>query len=257
LKAATVQVLGNYETRPDGTVAGLDWELVRDFARTLGLKLEVTVPTDLKTFFSHEGSIPPDVETNPELSYTPDLLKSVDLYIGPFSILPWRERLMTMVPLYPMQNFLAGRPGEEIQSMAQLEGKRVVVIKDSMQEGLLQALATQQGLRIRLVLVSPEDDVFTAVLQNRADYTLDGGLFFSQHRQQLGGLSLSTFASDPVRVGWAMKRQDAELASLVRKYLAKAQENGTFVLWFQENLGTSFQDYLNLLATSLGTKGDN
>jgi len=154
-----------------------------------------------------------------------------------------------------MQNFLAGRKGEEIRTLGQLKGKRFALLRDSMQDSLLKALGESQGLGLRLVYVSPETDVFAEVLENRADYTLDGGLFFSQNRDKIRGLSLSSFPSDPVRVGWAMKTQDAALEGLVRKYIAKVQANGAFGLWFEKALGTNFTDYLSLLATSLGPGG--
>ena len=251
LRAATIHVAGTFEETPAGKLSGLDWEMVRDFARVLGLPVEVAVPHDLKTFFSRDGVIPADVETNVAISYTPDLLKKVDLYIGPFSILPWRERLMSMVPIYPMQNFLAGRKGEEIRTVAQLNGKRLALLKDSMQDNLLHHLADKQGLTFQFVYSRPEEDLFAAVLEGRADYTLDGALFFAQNRNKMKGLSLSSFPSDPVRVGWCLKKSDPVLGALVQKYLAKIEENGMFVRWFEAAFGTSFNEYLNLLATSM------
>jgi membrane-bound lytic murein transglycosylase MltF len=252
LRAATVHVAGTFEETPDGRRSGLDYEMAKDFARVLGLGLEVTVPHDLKTFFSRDGVIPKDVETDGSVIYTPDLLKTVDLYIGPFSVLPWRQRLMTIVPIYPMQNFLAGRKGEEIRGVNQLEGKRLAILKDSMQDNLLHALAASHGLTFNYRYVRPEDDLFAAVADGKADYTLDGALFFAQNRSKMKGLSLSPFPSDPVRVGWCLKKDDVALAGLVRKYLAKIQENGAFVRWFEAGFGTSFSDYLSLLATALG-----
>lgn len=255
LSVGTIVVTGTFEQTVDGTRSGLDWELARDFARTLGLGIEVTVPDDLTSFFSRNGTIPADVETQ-TWDYTPDLLQKVDLYIGPFSILPWRERLMTMVPLYPMQNFLAGRKGEEIRSVSQLNGKRLALLKDSMQDSLLKGLSAREGIQVQRVYVSPVTDVFAEVLEHRADYTLDGGLFFAQNRDKIQGLSLSSFPSDPVRVGWAMKKSETALATLVQKYIAKVQVNGAFGQWFEQALGTNFTDYLSLLATSL-TQGSN
>ena len=251
LRAATIHVAGTFEEAPDGKRSGLDYEMVKDFARVLGLPLELTVPHDLTRFFSHNGVIPRDVETNTSLTYTPDLLRTVDLYIGPFSVLPWRERLMTIVPLYPMQNFLAGRKGEEIRSVSQLNGKRLTVLKDSMQDNLLRNLASRENLTFQFRYSRPEDDLFAAVAEGKADYTLDGALFFAQNRAKMQGLSLSPFPSDPVRVGWCLKKDDTVLAGLVRKYLTKIQENGAFVRWFESAYGTSFSDYLSLLATAL------
>jgi len=251
LVAATVKVAGVYQEGANGTRTGLDWDLVRGFAKVLDLNLEVRVPQDLKTFFSKDGTIPANVETDGTLVYTPDLLKTVDLYVGPFSILTWRERLMSMIPLYPMQNFLVGRRGEEIRWPAQLAGKRFAVLKDSMQDNLLHDFARRQGLKLRYVYVSSDTDVFAQVADRRSDYALDGGLFFSQNQSRMSTLSLSGFDSDPVRVGWATKLRDRALASLVRKYFAKVQENGTFERYFAANYGTSFDDYINILATSI------
>ena len=253
LKAATIRVPGAFEQTPGGTRKGLDWDLLVEFGRVTDLPVEVAVPTNLKSFFSREGTIPADVETNDNEAYTPDLLKKVDLYIGPFAVLPWRERLMTLVSLYPMQNFLAGRKGEEVHSASQLSGKRVAVIQNAMQDNLLKAWETREGVKIRLVYVSPQDDLFDAVIAGRADYTLDGQLFFAQNRKKMRSLTLSPFESDPVRVGWAMKKADRALASLIRKYFTKVQENGEFERIFEVNYGTSFGDYMNVLATSIAS----
>lgn len=252
LRVATVSQPGSFEQAPDGTRSGLDYSLVEDFARILGLTLSLKVPDDLSTFFSRNGSIPPDVETNPAEVYTPDLLKTVDLYIGPFSVLPWRERLMTMVPIYPMQNFLAGRRGEEIRSISQLSGKRLAVLKDSMQDGLLRGMAAKSDIQIQFVYAKPQDDLFGMVTSGRADYTLDGGLFFVQNRAKMQGLSLSVFPTAMVRVGWSIKKSDPSLASLVRKFIARVEKNGQFAQWFEASNGTSFTDYMALLTTSEG-----
>jgi len=251
LLAATIQVPGTFEQHADGTRSGLDWDLLKEFARVLDLNLEIRVPEDLKRFFSNNGVIPADVETNVSHVYTPDLLKTVDLYVGPFSVLPWRERLMAMIPLYPMQNFLVGRKGEEIRSTAQLAGKRFAVLKDSMQDNLLHDFADRQGLKLKYIYVSSDTDVFAQVADHRSDYALDGGLFFSQNQKRMKALSLSGFDSDPVRVGWATKKSNQALVSLVRKYFIKVQENGSFGRFFAANYGTSFDDYMKILTTSI------
>jgi hypothetical protein len=133
----------------------------------------------------------------------------------------------------------------------QLDGKRLALLKDSMQDSLLKALVLKESLTLKLVYVSPETDVFAEVLEKRSDYTLDGGLFFAQNRDKIRGLSLSTFPSDPVRVGWALKKHDTALGALVVKYIKKVQATGTFAGWFERDLGTNLSDYLSLLATSL------
>lgn len=250
LRAATVHVAGAFEEDAQGRPSGLDYEMLRELASILGLPFEVRVPQNLKTFFSRDGTIPTDVESNPGEVYTPDLLKAVDLYIGPFSILPWRERLMTMVPIYPMQNFLAGRKGEEVRKVSQLSGKRIAVLKDSMQDNLLRAWASKAGISIRYTYSTPDQDLFEMVADGAADYTLDGGLFFAQNQRKMKGLSLSPFPTDPVRVGWSIKKSDPALASIVRKYIAHIQDNGQFAGWFQTANGTSLGDYLTVLATS-------
>jgi ABC-type amino acid transport substrate-binding protein len=209
------------------------------------------VAFSLKGFFSRDGMVPPDITTNNSLVYVPDRLKDVDLYIGPITSLPWRERLMTVVALYPMQNFLAGKKGQELYSLNQLSGKRVAVIKDAMQESLLRELAVREGLKIHFVYIDPKDDLIDAVARGQADYTLDGQLFFAQNRFKMTGLSLSRFETRPVRVGWAMKKTDRVLASLVNKYFAMVQQDGTFSKIFETNYGTTFSDYMDVLGKAL------
>lgn len=251
LKAATFPSKGSYEVAADGTRSGLDWHLFQDLARVLGLRPDVMIPADPRSFFSRNGAIPPDLQAMTGPQYTPDLMKTVELYIGAVTALPWRERLMTTIPFYPMQNFLAGPKGREVQSLAQLSGQRIAVWRNSTQEAQLQSLSRSQGLQVTLVQRELGSDLVGEVLAGRADYTLDGGIFFASNLGKLGGLTLSPFPSEVERVGWAVRKTEPALAGIVRKYLKQAQNRGWFAYWFTRDMGTPFNEYMDLMARSL------
>ena len=70
----------------------INYDLALEFARYLNVEL-IEVEIEWSDVFKRNGTIPPDMETNPDLIYTPDALKESDLICSTFTILDWRKRL--------------------------------------------------------------------------------------------------------------------------------------------------------------------
>ena len=70
----------------------INYDLAHEFARYLNVEL-IEVKIDWDEAFMKNGSIPPDMETNPELRYTPDALKKADIICSTFTINEWRRKL--------------------------------------------------------------------------------------------------------------------------------------------------------------------
>jgi ABC-type amino acid transport substrate-binding protein len=247
LSVGTVVNPGTYQPNDGGEPEGFDFRLAVALAKELGLKLKVVVPAEFKSFFAKGGVIPDDVQTNTAYTYTPDLLKTVDLYIGPFSISPWRERLMTMVAMYPMRNFLVGERGGELKSLAELDGKRIPVLKDSVQDNTLKNLAKSENLNLKLIYVTSDADVLSLLEAGKVDYVLDGGMVFSQYSSRLKDKSVSPYPEPLIRVGWSLKREDKALTGIVRTFLAQSQNSGLFETEFQRAFGVGFAPYMGLM----------
>ena len=64
----------------------INYDLALEFARYLNVEL-IEVKIEWNEVFKLNGSLPPDMESNPDLIYTPDALKDSDLICSTFTII--------------------------------------------------------------------------------------------------------------------------------------------------------------------------
>lgn len=240
-----------YEVLPDGSIRGFDYLLLREFAGCLGLELDLRVEQTIDAFFTRDGVVPKDLSAaGSSYAYTPDLMKEVELYVSQFGVTPWRQRLVTMVPLVPTRNQLAGRKGETIRSFSDLDGKRFAVIKDSIQEHSLRDLSAARGIRLSFVYGKDETELYRLVTGKEADYLLDASVIFAKNARFLQGMSLSPFPEDVVMTAWCVRKDEGELASILGKFIAAAQRSGVFGRLWTEDYGMDFEAYVNAVISS-------
>lgn len=236
---------------PDGP-AGFDYLLAKGLAECAGLRLEAVPHDNVQAFFAKDGSMPPDLgSAGSGYEYVPDLLAAVDLYALPLAVLPWRERLMAMVPVFPTRSQLAGRAGQEAPGVRALDGKTFAVIRDSYQHKTLAELAAKEGIAFSFVFARDESGLFALVREGRADYLLDGSVYFAKMAGGMQGLTLSPFPGDIVSTGWGVKKTDRGLLRLVEAYIEASQSSGYFGELWAKTYGMDFKAYIGaLLATT-------
>jgi len=244
-----------YVPQPDGSVKGFDFDLVVALAASLGLRLDLSTPKDVGSFFTRDGIVPPDLGTR-DYNYTPDLLKKVDLYANPMGVTPWRQRLMKMITIYPVRNLLAGRKGEELSSIAKLNGKRFAVIKDSVQQSTLQDFAEKNGVSLRFVYAASEDELFELVRERRADYILDGSVIFALRSDELRDFGLSPFFSDLQGVAWAVKKDDTVFAAILQDFFNASRDSGLLPALWTKTFKMDFTAYIGAI-TAAAEVGSN
>ena len=72
------------------------------------------------------GSIPDDMETNPNLRYTPDALKRADIICSTFTVMEWRKRLFGFAETLQSAELLMINKNETAPSgFSELAGKRI------------------------------------------------------------------------------------------------------------------------------------
>lgn len=81
-----------YVALSDTDIKKLNYDLALKFAHYLNVKL-IVVPYEWDQVFMRNGSIPEDLESNPELQYTPDIFRKADIVCSTFTVLEWRKRL--------------------------------------------------------------------------------------------------------------------------------------------------------------------
>jgi ABC-type amino acid transport substrate-binding protein len=248
LTMATVEQEETYIVRDDGSITGFDYELLTKIAQTLGLTLEVSVQDSISNFFKRNGVFNQDVVSDPSISYTPDLLKKVDVYAAAFAILPWREKLMTFIPELPAGLILAGRKGEEIDDITGLDGKRIAVAPGAFQETMITQMMKEKGFTVEFVYLASNDDPFEFVSSGKADYQLDGSVYLARGMKNIEGLSASPINFGRFTIGLAVKKDDTELASILEKYVSLSLADGSFGKLWTANNGVDFDYYLKLVA---------
>lgn len=251
LKVAIRARPDTYEKMPDGSVRGFDWFLLNEFAGTLGVGIDLKVETTIDAFFAKDGRVPKDISSpSASYTYTPDLLEKVDLYVSQFGVTAWRQRLMTMIPLVPTRNQLAGRKGEDIGSFSDLDGKRFAVIKDSIQQHNLTDMAAKKGIHLQFVYGKDETELYRLVASKEADYLLDASVIFAKNARFLKGMSLSPYPEEVMMTAWCVKKQDVVLSSILSKFIVTAQKTGIFGRLWTEDYGMDFQSYVNAVLAS-------
>jgi ABC-type amino acid transport substrate-binding protein len=131
---------------------GIDLDLVKGFAESLGVKVEI----------------------RPELAGYGDLIPALDRHEGDvaassFAITPERlTRASFSTPYIQQWDVAAVRPDSAIRSIADLKGKRVAVIEGSSHFERLKALNLDPEIRLTKFVLEGYD----AVTEGQADYTL-------------------------------------------------------------------------------------
>jgi len=247
LRAAVLLSSDNYLPQEDGSIVGFDYHLAEYFCRQLDLPLVLDPQEDFSLFFSDGGRFDEAVIKNDDIIYTPDLLKTNDIYILPLSINEWRERLTSMIPMYPTGVGIYGRGAENITSFRQMDNMIAAVLKDSYAEHLVEFLEDEYDIHLRRFYVPADENAGIYLIEKQADVTFEGIIPSSKNIAAHPELSISPLLIRKVTVGWAVKSEDESLSSVISKLVENSLIDGSFQRIFFENFNVDFDIMLNLL----------
>ena len=129
----------------------INYDLALEFARYLHVEL-IEVEIDWSEAFKKNGSIPPDIETNPDLIYTPDALKESDIICSTFTINEWRKKLFGFAETLQSAELLMINKNEELpKGLADLSDKRIAFMGSTTFEQHLEEINATLAEKIELV----------------------------------------------------------------------------------------------------------
>jgi|GEM_PF-5257329 len=209
-EAPVIQV-GVYQNPPkiwrdeNGRVAGHFAELVDDFARRFGYRVEYVYcewEDCLKRLQRGELDLMPDVAVSAE--------RAARFQFNQFPVMrSWSQ-------------VYARRPGE-IRSLLDLQGKRLAVLRGSLQEREMRDLMASFGLTPSFVAVSSMADVFMLVERGLADVGIVNHLF-GRRNQGLYRVHETPVVLFPAQLHFAAPRQgSAALLGQLDRYLLEAR----------------------------------
>lgn len=185
-------------------VQGLDADIGRQIARELGVKAQFVQPADADRVAYLEGS-------------------KADLVISAFTITEEREkRIDFSVPYYRAGQSLMVRRGSPVQSVGELNGKRVCTGDGSSSAKTLKQKAPQ----VQLVLFKRYADAAQALVAGTCDAVSTDdviliGLVATTPDTELRG---APFTDEPLGIGVKKGRED--LVALVNDVLRKMKSDG-------------------------------
>ncbi|TNF18305.1 MAG: transporter substrate-binding domain-containing protein [Rhodobacteraceae bacterium] len=226
--------------------AGIVIDQVRAFAATLP---DVTLDFVEVTWSSQFADAAGQVDTSSD--ETPALLANgtCDLYVSNLARLPWREKMMTIVPLFESRMIVLVRADEvsRFSDFDRLAGHSAAVQSESSFHTWLLA-ANETVFRdnpIRIIL-SDLDEPLDLVRQGVAEFTLtDADIAVSVMNESAPTLAPALAAGGVQQLGWGMERRASELQAEVAGFFAaqRADPDSALNEAWRASIGVSVAEF--------------
>lgn len=238
----------SYAVQPDGTIQGFDYHYALAFAEALDLPLEVTIVQEISEFYAQESGFDPSVMSDESILYKPSLFNKVDILAAPLAVNAWRERLSYMVPMFPVGLGIIGLNVANIESYADLDGLSVAIAPGSFLGPFLRNIEQQYGIELeyREYAQSTAGIVYDLLIENFADFSVDGSLFMARRLDTLEELQISPLKLSLVPVGWAVDSSDEAMQSILSSFVAYSFAHGIMHRLWIEQQGVDLDFYLSI-----------
>jgi membrane-bound lytic murein transglycosylase F len=198
---------------------GFEYELLRNFAKDLGVTLEVTTTRDLDNL--------------------PYMLNSLDHDLVASNITITRKRskqLQFSEPLFTTRQVLIQRNKEHlgkaihIDNVLDLNGKTIHVRENSSYYTRLRSLQDETGIKINIKSVESNlsnDDLIEKVHRGEIDYTIADEATALLNQTYYSELDVNISVSFPMKVAWVVRKNSPEFQRELNKWIYKIKSDGT------------------------------
>lgn len=229
----------------------INYDLAIEFARYLNVELkEVEISWD--EAFMLNGSIPDDIETNPDLRYTPDALKKADIICSTFTVNEWRKKLFGFAETFHTAELLLIHKDQELPGgFDELVGRRIAYMgATTFEQHLLEINASLSG---KMQLVRTADSEQTKrLMEKKKVYGIvldsDQALTFNARSDMQYRIALPI--SEITRSAWAVEKNNP-LRQEVENFFETIADNGRLDEIFFSRFGITYKAYLDHLNSEL------
>jgi len=236
-----------YVALTPGDLGSINYDLAQEFARYLNVKLiEVSVEWDQA--FTRNGTIPPDLETNPELRYTPDALKKCDIICSTFTIIEWRKKLFGFAETLLSAELLLIHEQEEMpETYEELSNKRIAYQGSTTFEHHLKEINSTLGEQMELVRTGSSEES-KQLLAEGSVYGIvldaDEALIFNASQEHQYKIAFPI--SDIAKTAWAVEKNNP-LIQEVENFFEAITSNGVLDELFYKRFGITYNSYVDQL----------
>lgn len=235
-----------YEPQADGTIRGFHYHVLEEFSRLVDIRVNV-LTVHWNDYFFKKGESIERVKTDPNYTYTPELLDKVDLYVEGITALPWREQLFDIIKFVPSRQLLVIRKDERINNYADLNNKTCVMVKNTSMEFNLERTREKHHIQFDYIYVDDFDLMDQMVSQKKADFTVFDAVRAFVAVYEYKNLTIGMPVSEIEMLGWGIHKKNTILKSIIGKYLNYAQTQGIFDKYWKQDYGITFVEFLKVL----------
>jgi ligand-binding sensor domain-containing protein/serine phosphatase RsbU (regulator of sigma subunit)/ABC-type amino acid transport substrate-binding protein len=222
----------------------INYPLALEFAKYLNVKM-VSLTIDWEDAFSQGGKVPADIETNPDLRYTPDAFHKVDIICSTFSMVEWRKKLFDFArTLYSAELLIIDRNADLPRDYSQLNGKTIAFMKGTTFETHMHAVNKEAGNHIILKPVNSDDDSKKLLLEGKVyGIILDADEALNFNAQNNGRFQIAFPISPASNSAWAVEKNN-NLRLEVEDFFETIEVNGVLDKIFSEKFQTRYSSFV-------------
>jgi len=232
-------------------IKNINYDLALEFARYLNVEL-IEVEIEWDEAFKLNGSLPPDMETNPDLIYTPDALKDSDLICSTFTIMEWRKKLFGFAETLQSAELLMINKTEELpQGLADLSNKRVAFLGNTTFEQHLKEINGTLAEKIELVRTRSTDECKRLLEEGKVyGIVLDADEALNFNAISGRKYKIAFPISEISRTAWAVEKNNP-LIKEVENFFETIASNGVLDEIFFQRFGITYRSYVERLNKNL------
>ncbi len=242
--------------------------IAQEFARFLNVKLK-PVMTTWQQNFSLNGKIPSDLETNPNISYTPDALRKADFICGTIYVYEWRKKLFDYAGIMYVSDLLVVRRGfswnyffkiilpedvlnlslssKDIKSYKDLKGLRIALLSNSSYQKDIERINDQIGGGIKVVLTKSEEESQRLMQEGKVDGFVAVSYIALKYLRNHPQARLAFPVGKPFQVGWAVEKGNRELQREINNFYQTIKGNGKLDRLFLDHYNIDYKTYLEII----------
>ena len=248
LTLATAEWPGIFSTGPDGSQTGFHHTLAERIGEILDVPIRYKI-VEFPDFFSRDGTVPPEVRTDPSMRYDPDIFNEAQAIAFDLSVLPWREKLMDFIPILPVRLLVLSSRTDPLIQLGDLQEKTAIVFADTSHETSLRTLNEHLGLNINILAVEYGTDREQALLDGRADfYIIDSNSILRSGRASGNPeIEVSMALGKTLDNSWAVRKGDEPLRTAIGKAVEYLETTNVLNRAFTETYGMELDSYFRLI----------
>jgi len=171
-----------------------------------------------------------------------------------------RDKLYSFhsIPVLSSWSQVYSRKGLGVQSIIDLDGKRIVVLEGSIQQQAIDTMVMGFGLQVNIIAVNSFDEAFSLVSENKADVAVTNNFFGRMHANNYG-LEDTAIVFEPSTLFFVTaKGKNADLLSKIDVHLKQMKQNPESAYynaireWAKENTGLHLPLWLKLMLLIVG-----